>query len=183
MTARPAKLVIIDMQEAFRTEGSEWQVVGYPEASGQVSRLIDHYRGDVIWTRFVRDPEEKGSWADYYDHWSSFRIPRDSAQWDITLAPDPGDEVVTLSTFGKWGAELERHTAGTPGLVICGVATDCCVLSTVVAAVDAGKTVTLVSDACAGATEEAHAQALSLMGMLSPMVTVVSTDGLLSSKV
>jgi nicotinamidase-related amidase len=175
------KLVIIDMQEAFRAEGSAWQVVGYSEASAQVERLIEHLQVEAIWTRFVRDPEEIGSWVDYYDHWSSFRVSEESEQWDLTLVPSPNDEIVTLPTFGKWGAEMVHHTIGAQSLVICGVATDCCVLSTVVAAVDAGKIVTLVADACAGATEEAHVQAISLMGMLSPMVNVVSTDQLIAS--
>jgi nicotinamidase-related amidase len=63
-------------------------------------------------------------------------------------------------------------------LIVCGVATDCCVLSTVLGAVDAGRAVTLVADACAGATVEAHDQAIALMAMLSPMVDIVTADDL-----
>ncbi|MDJ1370891.1 cysteine hydrolase [Gulosibacter molinativorax] len=169
------------MQEAFRREGG-WQCVGYDAAAEQVARLAEAHSGDVIWTKFVRDPQEKGAWGPYYDRWSEFRVDEDSELWDITLPVPASDAVVTLPTFGKWGDELASLTEG-HDLVVCGVATDCCVLSTVLPAVDAGRTVTVVTDACAGATAEVHDQALNLMGMLAPMVELTTTDELLAAKV
>jgi nicotinamidase-related amidase len=96
----------------------------------------------------------------------------------VTLPTRDGDSVLTLPTFSKWGPELVELTAWSDYLVICGVATDCCVLSTVLGAIDAGKMVTVVTDACAGATTEAHDQAIALMGMLAPMVTLLDAEGI-----
>ncbi|MGO1545291.1 MAG: cysteine hydrolase family protein [Gulosibacter sp.] len=177
--ASTAKLVIIDMQEAFRREGSDWACVGYEAAANQIARLAEQFAGDVIWTRFVRDPQEHGSWADYYVRWQAFRVPEDSPEWAITMPVKAADAVVSLPTFGKWGSELASLTEG-HDLVVCGVATDCCVIGTVLPAIDAGKSVTVVTDACAGATAEVHAQALHLMGMLAPMVSLKTTDEVLS---
>ncbi len=59
-----------------------------------------------------------------------------------------------------------------------GVATECCVLATALASVDAGHAVTVVSDACAGATEALHDKALTLLAQLDPLVTVTSADQL-----
>ena len=44
--------------------------------------------------------------------------------------------------------------------MLAGVATDCCVLSTALAAADAGCLVEVVADACAGSSDEAHERAL-----------------------
>ncbi|MFG3365397.1 hypothetical protein ACIPWY_09715 [Streptomyces sp. NPDC090032] len=42
-----------------------------------------------------------------------------------------------------------------------------------------GRRVTVVADACAGATAALHEQALELLGQLAPLVTVVTSDQLL----
>jgi len=59
------------------------------------------------------------------------------------------------TTFGKWGPELAAAVGAGP-LVLAGVSTDCCVLSTALAAADAGMAVQVVADACAGVTDESH---------------------------
>ena len=128
-----------------------------------------------------RGQDGLGSWRDYYARWDRCREAEDSPAWEITLPVAEGDAVLSLPTFGKWGAELAELTRDREQLVVCGVATDCCVLSTVLGAVDAGKQVTVVADACAGATDRAHEQALDLMGMLSPMVMLASADDVLRS--
>ncbi|WXF89963.1 isochorismatase family protein [Curtobacterium flaccumfaciens pv. flaccumfaciens] len=55
------------------------------------------------------------------------------------------------------------------------MSTDCCVLSTALAAADAGATVTVVADACAGASDEDHDRALAVMRLYAPLITVVDS--------
>src|SRR5262249_28748582 len=64
--------------------------------------------------------------------------------------------------------------AGSGPLVLAGVSTDCCVLSTALAAADDGIGVRVVADACAGVDDESHAQALHIMRLYSPLVEVVT---------
>lgn len=173
-------LVVIDMQTIFQDPHSQWHVSTYEQAASRIDRLVARFPSNVIWTKFVRNPEEHGSWGAYYDRWDSCRLEPDAADWDLTLPVPEHDQVVALPTFSKWGPELASRTAGQEHLIVCGVATDCCVLSTVMGAVDAGKRVTLVADACGGATPEAHEQAIGLMKLLSPMVRVVNTAELLN---
>lgn len=168
-------LVVIDMQEAFCDGASQWCVPRYAEAEANVLRLVEVSAGDVVWTRFVRDPDERGSWVDYYDRWHELRVGPEAKEWDLTTAVGEGDEILDLPTFSKWGPELDAM-ATAPRMVVCGVATDCCVLGTVLGAADAGRAVTVVSDACAGVTDTAHRQALDLMGLLAPMVTLTDTE-------
>lgn len=180
MTRSAGTLVVVDMQEIFRSEDSQWCVPRYDEAAQNVARLAAAFE-NVVWTRFVRDPDERGSWQAYYERWDGCRAEPGSAVWDITLPTAAEHATLTLPTFSKWGDELAELTSGSAEITVCGVATDCCVLSTVLGAADAGKSITVIGDACAGATDEAHEQALSLLGLLAPMVTIRTTDEVLTT--
>ena len=63
--------------------------------------------------------------------------------------------------------------------MLAGVSTDCCVLSTAVAAADAGVAVQVVADACAGVNDETHAQALDIMRLYAPLIEVTTLAGVL----
>ncbi|MBO1769284.1 cysteine hydrolase family protein [Agrococcus sp. TF02-05] len=169
-------LVAIDMQQIFRE--SEWATPGYDAPAERIERLVEAASGPVLRTCFVRDPAKHGSWRGYYDRWSGCREEPDSAVWELTRTPGDDDAVITLPTFSKGGDALAAATDGHDPLV-AGVVSGCCVLSTVLGAVDAGGRVTVVTDACAGATDVAHAQALALMEMLGPMVQLAETSELL----
>ena len=86
--------------------------------------------------------------------------------------------MVTEGTFGKWGPGLSALTGPTPHLVLAGVSTDCCVISTVLPGADAGATVTVVTDACAGSTPENHAAAVQVMGLYPPQVNLATSANL-----
>lgn len=175
MSTSAAWLVVVDMQAAFAEPTSDWAVDGYASIEPVVSELAERFGDRVVWTKFVRDPHEPQHWPAYYDRWPDFRVPEDSAIWDVTL-PVPDDaHIVTRPTFSKWGAELEAVVGDAP-LVLCGVATECCVLATAYAAADAGRRVTVVSDACAGAAAELHQRALELLAQLEPLVTLTTAD-------
>jgi nicotinamidase-related amidase len=81
--------------------------------------------------------------------------------------------VVTAGTFGKWNADLRAIVGEQPMLTLAGVSTDCCVISTALPAADAGATVRVVAEACAGSTEENHTHALAVMALFGPQITVV----------
>lgn len=101
------------------------------------------------------------------------------ARGDVRASPAPA-MVVDAPTFGKWEA-LAPLVGPAPELVITGVSTDCCVISTVLPAADAGATLTVVTDACAGSTPENHAAACTVMGLYPPQVTLTTTAELLGS--
>ncbi|MFC7766396.1 isochorismatase family protein [Leucobacter soli] len=108
-------LVVIDMQHVFRDADSQWATPGYDRAAERISRLTDAYRGEVIWTRFVRDPQESGSWSDYYARWNECREPEDSPVWDLTMPVADGDDIVSLPTFSKWGKSSRGSPASGSG--------------------------------------------------------------------
>jgi nicotinamidase-related amidase len=87
---------------------------------------------------------------------------------------------VVATTFGKWSADLRAVVGEQPALVVAGVATDCCVVSTVLAAADAGASITVVTDACAGSNDDNHQKALDVMALYGPLVTLASTAEVLA---
>ncbi|WP_328531355.1 cysteine hydrolase [Nocardioides sp. NBC_00368] len=176
MTGRPW-LVVIDMQVVFGDPASRWAAEGYPAAEQAVADLAEVFGDRVVWTRFVRDAQEELGWSAYYDRWSEFRLPPDDPAWELTLPISETAPIVSRPTFSKWGPDLESIVGDAP-LVMCGVATECCVLGTAYAAADAGRRVTVVADACAGATVALHEQALTLLDTLGPLVTVTTSDRL-----
>lgn len=177
MSDRRPWLVVIDMQQAFGDPTSGWAAEGYAQVVPVIGTLASEFGDRVVFTRFVRDPDESGQWAAYYDRWTSFRVRPDDPVWDLTVEVPQEATVIDEPTFSKWGPALQRIVGDAP-LVLCGVATECCVLATAFAAADAGREVVVVSDACAGATRALHEQALAIMDMNSPLISVTSSRDL-----
>jgi nicotinamidase-related amidase len=176
----PAWLVVIDMQAVFADEGSAWRTPRYAAAAAGVRALLPAFPGRTVWTRFVAPAEPRGSWVPYYEEWGFAREPVESPIWAIS-GLEPGDDpVIDEPTFGKWGRRLAAVTGDAP-LVLAGVSTDCCVLSTALAAADDGRFVRVAADACAGASDEDHRRALDAMALYRPLITITDVPALLAA--
>lgn len=166
-------LVIVDVQRVFAEPWSAWASPDFPAAAPRLRRLIDAFGPRVCSTRFVAPRAPRGAWVDYYREWPFALRPADDPMWDYAQGfGAQGHPEVVASTFGKWGPALARATRGAQRLVMAGVATDCCVISTVLAAADAGVRIDVAADACAGSTTENHRRALAVMGLYTPLVRV-----------
>jgi nicotinamidase-related amidase len=156
-------LAIIDLQRIFADPDSGWATPDFQRVVKPTQRLVELFGDDVVFTRFVAPSEPTGSWISYaYQLIDEFR----------------GAPTLDKPTFGKWGPELASAANGR--LVLSGVTTDCCVLTTALAAVDAGVAVQVVSDACAGVDEASHQKALDIMRLYAPMLEVVTVDELVN---
>ncbi|WIB25108.1 cysteine hydrolase [Curtobacterium sp. MCSS17_015] len=171
-------LVVIDMQRVF-TGASPWAAPRYADAAAAIEELLPRFPGRTVFTRFVAPERPTGAWRPYYRDWPFALVPDTDPLYALTEPfagrAERGDPVVTETTFGKWGTSLRRVTGEQPHLVLAGVSTDCCVLSTALAAADAGVRVTVVASACAGASDADHARALDAMRLYAPLVTVVDS--------
>jgi nicotinamidase-related amidase len=177
--ATAGHLAVIDMQNVFADPDSPWHTPGFAEIVAPISRLVAAFGDRVVHTRFTAPARPTGAWLDYYEQWPFALQPPDALLYRIVDELPPGT-TLDATTFGKWGPELAGLVGDGP-LVLAGVSTDCCVLSTALAAADAGTRVRVVADACAGATDETHRQALAVMRLYTPHIQVVDTAGLLGS--
>lgn len=166
-------LVVIDLQRIFGDPASEWATSGFDAILPRVRELLAEHRGRVVVTRFVPPEQPAGSWVDYYERWP-FALEADPSFYDLVSGLGLEDlPRVDRPTMGKWGADLLAATGGSRDLVLCGVSTDCCVLSTALAAADDGCWVRVETTACAGASPEDHGRALDAMELYAPQITVV----------
>lgn len=173
---RPAgHLVVVDLQHVFADPDSAWCAPRFAEILDPVQRLVAAFEPEVTFTRFVADLTPHGAWREYYRQWPFALVPPEDPLYAL-VDPFAGRPSFDRATFGKWDAELAQRVGDE--MVLVGVSTDCCVLSTALPAADAGVHVRVVADACAGATDDSHRQALELMGLYAPLIEVVASADL-----
>jgi nicotinamidase-related amidase len=173
-------LAVIDMQRVFAEPGSPWATPRFAEAAAGVRRLLPAFAERVTFTRFVAPGRPAGAWREYYARWPFALQPPDAPLWRLTDEfADRAAHTMDATTFGKWTPELATRVGPEGRLVLAGVSTDCCVLSTALAAADAGVETLVVSDACAGVDDDSHTKALDVMKLYGPLVRVVTVDQLI----
>ncbi|WP_404437615.1 cysteine hydrolase [Microbacterium aerolatum] len=175
-------LVVIDPQNIFASSDSAWGSPFFAETMPRIRSLADAFGGRVLVTRWMPTADRSTSWGEYFEAWPFADQPPTDELFD--LVPDAAGlsprATLDLPTFGKWGPELESIVGHGGRIVLAGVSTDCCVLSTALAAADAGARVTVVTDACAGSTAENHAAAVHVMGLYPPQITLATAAEVLA---
>ncbi len=175
-----ATLVVVDMQQVFGAPASPWFTPRFAEAEAVIAGMVPAFGDRVVFTRFVAPAEPRGAWVPYYEQWPFALVPEDDPIYDLVLAfRDSGHPVVTEQTFGKWGPSLEDALRGSTEVVLAGVSTDCCVLSTALGAADAGVHIRVAADACAGLTDADHRRALDAMALYTPLIEITDSETVL----
>ncbi|AMM22333.1 hydrolase [Frondihabitans sp. PAMC 28766] len=174
------------MQRIFGEPCSEWFTPDYETASAGSTRLRPAFGSRVALTRFVAPAEPSGAWIPYYQDWPFALVPESDPLYELmpefSVASPAGDAtVITRETFGKWDAATSSALGAPTDIVLTGVSTDCCVLSTALAAADAGVRVRVVADACAGLSDLDHQRALDMMALYAPLVEVTTVDEVLAA--
>jgi nicotinamidase-related amidase len=96
------------------------------------------------------------------------------------LAPVAGELVVDKTAHSAfWGTDLDARLAalGVQNLVICGVTTNVCVLSTLYSAVDRGFSCLLVTDAVAAVSVETNESVLDLVRYQGGLLGCLADSG------
>lgn len=163
-------LFLIDLQPAFSDPASPWATPGMDVLYARLRPLRQRFGERVLFSRFVPPADPAGSWAPYYRDWP-FALNADPAIWELDAAWRGGREVAT-HMFSKWTSDARAILSGADEIVVGGVTTDCCVLNTVMAAMDGGAHVRLLSDGCAASTQDIHDQAVQLMALRAPQIRV-----------
>lgn len=171
-----AHLVVIDLQHVFADRDSGWYVPRFAEIVRPIERLVEAFDPHVTFTRFTADTAPHGAWRTYYEQWPFALVSPDDPLYAL-VEPFAGRPTLDATTFGKWGPALAERVDDQ--LVLAGVSTDCCVISTALPAADSGVQVVVASDACAGATDVSHRQALDVMRLYAPLIEVRTTAELL----
>ena len=139
-------LAVIDMQHVFAEPGSPWAAPRFAEAAAGVRRLLPAFADRVTFTRFVAPEPARRRLAGVLR--AVALRPAAAGRPDCGSSTDEfadrAPHVMDATTFGKWTPELAARVGPGGRLVLAGVSTDCCVLSTALAAADAGVEVLVV---------------------------------------
>jgi nicotinamidase-related amidase len=168
-------LALIDLQRIFADPDSGWAAPDFQRVVKPTKQLIQILSPQVIFTRFVAPEKPAGSWVTYYELYPFALQPPDAEDYQL-VDEFRGAPTLDKTTFGAWGPELADRVGPGGHLVLAGVTTDCCVITTALAAVDAGVYVQVVEDACAGSDDESHRKAIDIMRLYSPMLEIVTAD-------
>jgi nicotinamidase-related amidase len=174
-------LVVVDLQHVFADRDSPWGAPRFAEIRPRVQELVQAFGDRVVWTRFVAPDRPAGAWKEYYEQFPWALQPPDAPLYRLVEEPGADALVLDAATFGKWGPELAAVVGNGP-LTVAGVATDCCVISTVLPAADAGVPVRVVTDACAGSGDADHHGALRVMSLYAPLVELATTAEVLAGR-
>ena len=167
-------LIVIDMQNGFLGEKSRHVIPS-------VLELVQQFKSrglPIVFTRFHNEPNSQ------YEKLIGWKRLRSSPETELTKELVPYAELVVdkeiYSAFTPNFAETVREK-GWNTLIVCGVATDGCVLKTAVDAFERGLLPIVVEDACSShAGAEVHQAGLMLIGRFIGKAQVMKTQAVLS---
>jgi nicotinamidase-related amidase len=168
-------LVVVDPQRIFADPSSDWASPFFPEAFVRVRELAARVGPErTLVTRWLPTADRTTAWGEYFHTWPFADVPADDPLYALVdgargLSSRP---TVDEPTFGKWGPQLESVVGRRAEIWLTGVSTDCCVITTALAAADAGVRVRVARDACAASTEADGQAALHVMGLFPPQIEV-----------
>ena len=158
-------LLVIDMQNVY-TKGQEWACEGVEAASASILRLLNS-----------RMPEQDGVWKEY----NKVNAAVNSDPWLNEMMPEflpwvKTHPVYTKNVYSSFAVpEVVKAAKKARRLVISGVVAECCVLSTVLSAIDAGCKVIYLTDAVAGLSEASRTETEKIVSYFAPLHTELMT--------
>jgi nicotinamidase-related amidase len=168
-------LVVVDMQNGFLGAKSSYVIP-------KVRDLVNEIRRREIPIVFTRFHNREGS---PYETLIGWKRLRDNSETEITCELQPFIEVVIDKDFySSFTEEFSRlaYANNWKTIILCGVATESCVMKTAVDAFEKGLVPIVVADACAShAGNEVHEAGLMILGRFIGKQQIKSTGELLET--
>ena len=174
--------MIIDMQRIFGEPVSEWATPDYASAAAGIRRLLPHSSPYLRHTVPAARDSRPVSGSPTTSSGPLLSTPRTRRCTSSAMSSHPLRRPLSTGRPSASGTPRPTERSDTlVEIVLAGVTTDCCVLSTALAAADAGVHVIVAADACAGVTETDHQRALDAMALYSPLIDIAEVDTILAS--
>jgi len=180
-------LLVIDMQNAYTADGP-WTCPNMAGATEKIIALIESGQfSEIVFTRFDAPADPVGTWKDYNeinrevneDVWMNEVVPELVPYLD--QYPMVSKSTYSSMTVPDIQAAAERCIARGGSVVLTGVVSECCVLSTAFQAIDMGCPVVYITDACAGCSDDTEAAVVSVLaGLDYVQTTILDTAGYLA---
>ena len=171
-------LLLVDFQNVY-LPGNDWACPSMPEALQNTLRILDAEGApECVMTRFIAPAEPVGRWRDYNEAFREINENPDLAALAEVLAPYAGKAtVVDKSTYSSMDApEVLAAMEGKSAVVLTGVTAECCVLATMMDAMDLGYEVVYLYDCIAGQNAELEAQVRGIAEIFAPTQIAVMSS-------
>ena len=182
MSKRDDMILVIDMQNVYRP-GQPWGCHTFDRACRNIRKLLETSPGAAYFTKFIASPNPDGVWKEYN------RVNREINEnpWMNAIADELSDfarryPVLEKSVYSSMKIpEIRAAAHGGRNVVLTGVVSECCVLSTCMEAIDLGAHVVYLRDACAGDCAETETAVETVLSRLPLHVTICDTADYVSS--
>jgi nicotinamidase-related amidase len=177
----------LDMQVMFGP-GGVWPTPWMQRVLPRVVQLAERLPQRTVFTRFIppmQGEEMPGMWREFYRKWPQVTRHR-LAPENLELVPELRRFTPPATVFDKlvYSAFADGRLAalfagrGVSTLLVSGAETDVCVLATVLAAVDHGYRVVLVTDAICSSSDEGHDALMQMYTRrFDVQIELASTEG------
>lgn len=174
-------ILVIDMQNVYLS-GEPWACLNTEGAADNIVRIVQKAdeklpHSHVIFTKYIAPQHPFGAWKDYNRTYADINAdPYLNAMLPSIREISGGHSVFEKSTYSAVSVPAIRDTALRSGrLVLTGVVSECCVLSTAFAAIDLGCHVLWINDAVSGFDIPKERGAELMLQGLSPVHTSFMT--------
>jgi len=181
----------LDVQRLFGPDGP-WPTPWLESVLPVIARLAERTGARTVFTRFIPPAhagEMPGRWQTFYRFWNDVTRER----LDLTLLelvpalqrfvpPATVFDKMQYSAFADGRLALLLRARNIETLLVTGAETDVCVLATVMAAVDLGFRVVLVTDAICSSSDEGHDALMRMYEQrLSIQLELATADDLIAA--
>ena len=178
-------LLLVDFQNVY-LPGYDWACPSMPEAMKNTIRLLDAAQvPDYVMTKYIAPTEPIGRWAQYNETYKDINADEFLCAFPEELAPYASRAAAVLekSTYSSMDPVAALAAAeGKKAVVLAGVTAECCILATMMDAIDRGYEVVYLCDCIAGQTVELESAVRGVAEVFSPIhTTIMSSDEYLAS--
>ena len=180
-------LLLIDIQNAYAI-GEEWECSDIDIATSNIRTIVNSsIADDIIATKYMAPVNPTGVWVEYNRLYEA--INNNEFLCDYTpslkdiLENAPGSCNINHFIKEQYSAlsvpEIRKACQKAPYVIVCGITTGCCVLSTIMELIDAGIYAVVVKDATASTSPARKDSVWEVLAGLSPLhVSMIDTSDL-----
>lgn len=168
-------LLVIDMQNVYMP-GEPWQCPFMPKAAENIRRLLDlKITEQTAFTRFAAPEAPVGTWRQYNEEYA--QINNDRYLNEIIGELQPYTEMYPVYDKQVYSSfkipELREMASRVEHVLLSGVVAECCILATLMEAIDLGHKVIYLTDCIAGQTRQNEKSICRIAESFSTMHTLV----------
>ena len=172
-------LVIVDFQNVY-LPGKPWACPTMEQAMANTVKIVKSpYAPEYVLTRFAAPENPVGCWVTYNGTYADINADAFLCGFpDAIKEIAAEDRVIVKSTYSSMDSQqLLALATGRKRIVLAGVVAECCVLATMMDAMDLGYEVVYLYDCISGCTAEYEQSIRALAEMFSPVHTRVLSSG------